>query len=94
MTSFTPFGDLGGSSYFPCFGVNLDEVIHRVAKHEEVTRRYSVQHAYNRSRVSYVVEYIYNALRGYRLNKICERITYLMCFILLLEFIIIVIRSL
>ena len=41
-----------------------------------------------------VVEYIYNALRGYRLNKICERITSLMCFILLLEFIIIVIRSL
>ena len=28
-----------------------------------------------------VVEYIYNALRGYRLNKICERITYLMCYI-------------
>ena len=41
-----------------------------------------------------VVKYIYNPLHGYRLNKICERITYLMCFILLLEFIIIVIRSL
>ena len=48
----------------------------------------------NRQSLIYVVEYIYNALRGYRLNKICERITYLMCFILLLAFIIIVIRSL